>query len=81
MANGCYKDRPFKCADGTCINPETSTCSIALCKISKPYKCPNGHCVAKSSECATDLNDDDLGGCKDGLIMCIDGRCVESVDS
>ena len=80
LANGCYKDRPFKCADGTCINPETSTCSIALCKISKPYKCPNGHCVAKSSECATDLNDDDLGGCKDGLIMCIDGRCVESSD-
>ena len=80
LENGCYKDRPFKCADGTCINPETSTCSIVLCQISKPYKCPNGHCVSKSSDCATDLNDDDLGDCEDGLIMCIDGRCVESSD-
>ena len=78
--NGCYIDRPFKCADGTCINPETTNCSVVLCPIKYPYKCPNGYCVAKSSDCSDYLSEDDLKDCGDGLIMCIDGRCVESTD-
>ena len=78
--NGCYNDRPFKCADGTCINPETTNCSLVLCPIKSPYKCPNGLCVAKSSDCSDYLSEDDLKDCGDGLIMCIDGRCVESTD-
>ena len=78
--NGCYKDRPFKCADGTCINPETTNCSLVLCPVKFPFKCPNGYCVSKSSDCSDYLSEDDLKDCGDGLIMCIDGRCVESTD-
>ena len=80
LVNGCYKDRPFKCADGTCINPETSTCSMVLCPVNAPYKCPNGYCVTKSSDCVFDISEDDSKDCEDGLIMCVDGRCVESSD-
>ena len=80
LINGCYADRPFKCADGTCINQETTNCSLVLCPINSPYKCPNGYCVAKSSDCSNYLTEDDLNDCGDGLIMCIDGRCVESTD-
>ena len=80
LKNGCYKDRPFKCADGSCINPETSTCSIVFCPINYPFKCPNGYCVSKSSDCPTDLSSSELSDCGDGLIMCVDGRCVESSD-
>ena len=78
--NGCYHDRPFKCADGTCINPETTTCSIVLCPYDAPFRCPNGYCVQKSSDCPYELRDYDLKGCKDGYIMCVDGRCVPSSD-
>ena len=80
LKNGCYKDRPFKCADGTCINPDTSNCSLVLCPFNNPYKCPNGYCAKKSSECPYDLNENDKNDCKDGFIMCVDGRCVKSVD-
>ena len=80
LMNGCYKDRPFKCADGSCINPKTSSCTVLLCPFNLPYKCPNGNCVEKSSDCSSMLNSYDLGDCGNGLIMCVDGRCVESID-
>jgi len=80
LENGCYKDRPFKCADGTCINPSTSSCTPVLCPFNRPYKCPNGNCESKSSDCSNDLFESDLADCGDGLIMCSDGRCVESTD-
>ena len=80
LKNGCYKDRPFKCGDGTCINPLTSSCAPILCPFQNPYKCPKGNCVTKSAECANDLFENDLIDCGDGLIMCADGRCVESTD-
>ena len=78
--NGCYKDRPFKCADGTCINPENTNCSIVLCPFNAPYKCANGYCVKQASDCPNELRENDLNECKNGLIMCIDGRCVPSSD-
>jgi hypothetical protein len=80
LFNGCYRDRPFKCADGSCINPETSSCPLVFCPINYPFRCPNGYCVAKSSDCPTDLSKSDLTDCGDGLIMCVDGRCVPSSD-
>ena len=80
LVNGCYKDRPFKCADGTCINPETAKCPKVLCPVNAPYKCPNGYCVSKSSDCVFDISTADSKDCEDGLIMCVDGRCVESSD-
>ena len=80
LINGCYKNRPFKCADGTCINPETTTCSLVFCPYNYPFKCPNGYCVSKSSDCPQELLDDDLSDCGKGLVMCVDGRCVESSD-
>ena len=80
MENGCYKDRPLKCADGTCINPSTTSCTPVLCPFDRPFKCPNGYCVSKSSDCSNDLFEKDLVDCDDGLIMCADGRCVESTD-
>ena len=80
LKNGCYNDRKFKCADGTCINPDTTSCTPVLCPYDTPYKCPNGYCVSKSSDCPNDLFNDDLYDCGEGLIMCVDGRCVESTD-
>ena len=80
LQNGCYKDRPFRCADGSCVNPESSSCLPVLCPFLLPIKCPNGNCVAKSSDCSVNLRTDDLIDCGEGLIMCVDGRCVESSD-
>ena len=78
LINGCYKERQFKCADGTCINHDTTNYSLAFCPFESPYKYPNGYCVEKSSDCQKDLFDDDLNNCGNGYVMCIDGRCVES---
>ena len=80
LKNGCYKDRPLKCADGTCVNPLTTSCSPVLCPFTAPYKCPNGYCVEKSSDCSNELFPNDLTDCGNGLIMCADGRCVESTE-
>lgn len=80
LRNGCYRDRPFKCADGSCVNPDTTTCVPVLCPYSFPYRCPNGNCVQKSSDCSNDLFSDDLTDCGEGMIMCVDGRCVTSSD-
>ena len=79
LINGCYKDRPFKCADGTCINTKTTSCSPVLCPPNVPYKCPYGNCVENSADCSDDLFELD-SDCEDGLLMCADGRCVESTD-
>ena len=80
LENGCYKDRPFKCADGSCVNPLTTSCYPVLCPFSKPYKCPNGNCVENSADCSNDLFENELTECGNGLILCADGRCVESSD-
>ena len=51
-----------------------------MCPVNAPYKCPNGYCVSKSSDGVFDISTADSKDCEDGLIMCVDGRCVESSD-
>ena len=78
LPNGCPKEKSLKCADGTCVDPESSKCPPFYCPRSKPIKCLNGLCVAKSADCLAIANNEDF--VEDGLIMCIDGRKVPSYE-
>lgn len=78
LKNGCPKDKPLKCADGTCINNSISECPPVYCPRNKPIKWLNGLCVVRSIDCQFTVNDEDI--LKDGLILCLDGRKVPSYD-
>ena len=56
LPNGCPKEKSLKCADGTCVDRESSKCPPFYCPRSKPIKCLNGLCVAKSADCLAIAN-------------------------
>lgn len=86
--NGCPSDRPFKCADGTCIDTKSSKCSISRCPSTTPYQCEDGVCGVDSSACNAYTKDIDKKRCiasQSGSTVvygyfCADGRCVESME-
>jgi hypothetical protein len=78
LVNGCPEDKRLKCADGTCVDPDTSQCSPVYCPRDTPIKCLNGLCVKKTGDCQSFPYSEDL--LENGQIMCIDGRIVPSYD-
>jgi hypothetical protein len=56
LNNGCAKETPLKCADGMCVDPNKTNCTIAACPKETPAKCLNGACVKSISNCPTHMN-------------------------
>jgi len=84
LQNGCSKDKPIKCANGVCVDPTRTACSVPSCPFNLPIQCPSGECVTTTSNCPSSLRDQDFKDCKDlgyeDHFMCADGRCVPTPD-
>jgi len=71
----------LKCGDGTCIDPETNTCGVAICPKETPIKCSNGLCSETNAGCSasTDQSLHCINNIAEGnIVPCADGRCVTS---